>query len=326
MNIFVWVFENLIYRPQLNLLQFFYDFTGDIGISIVLIATVVNLALWPLFITTYLNGQKIKVLQPKLKDIQTRYKDNQQELLKHTIEFNKKHGISNGSFLIVIIAQIFFASGLFYLTRDVSMGQIKIPLYQFFSSEQANFNNVAFGFLDIGMRARNFIWLPLLNLVFSYFYGLYTFKLAPKLDIESKTSQKPKDTTKKQGGFDSEAFQKSFEFQTLYVLPIFIFLFNFSFSVGVNIYFVTTSFLSLIRQVFVNRYYKDHTTKLIQDIAKTDPDFLDNNVIDVPNLAAEAVPTKTIKKTSVDLKNTKKKLNIKKKTKHSKSKVNPKRK
>ncbi|NJL96695.1 YidC/Oxa1 family membrane protein insertase [Candidatus Gracilibacteria bacterium] len=221
MNVIVWIFQNLVYRPQLNLLQFFYNFTGDIGVSIVLIATVVNLLLWPLFIATYLNGQKIKILQPKLKAIQEKHKGNQQELLKATVEFNRKHGVNNSSFLVVLIAQIFFASGLLYLTSDLSQGKISIELYEnFFGTTESSFNNTAFGFLDIGTQARNFIWLPLANLVFSYLYGLYTFKLAPKPVIT-----KPK--KKSNGAFDSEAFQKSLEFQTLYVMPIFIFCLTF---------------------------------------------------------------------------------------------------
>ncbi len=315
MNFIGWIFQNLVYRPQLNLLQFFYDFTGDIGISIVLLAAIVNLILWPLFIGTYLNSQKIKVLQPKLKEIQDKHKDNQQELLKATVEFNRKHGINNTSFLVVLIAQIFFASGLLYLTRDLSQDNITVQLYEnLFGRSDASFSNTAFGFLDIGLQARNFIWLPLANLVFSYLYGLYTFKLAPNNQLPTL----PSSGKGKKGGIDPKTLQKSLEFQTLYVMPVFIFLINFTFSVGVNLYFVTVSFLALVRQIFVSQYYKNHTTELIEKISQTDPEFTEDTSVQAPQLAEEATTVKVIKKKSVKAKKTAKKKTAKAKKKSTK--------
>lgn len=282
MNIFAEIFKNGVYRPELNLLKLFFDITNDIGLSIIILATIINLILWPLYISTYLNSQKVRYLQPKLKELQARYKDNQQELLKATIAFNKKHGVNNSAFLFVIIGQILFATGLWTLTNELSQNnQVLNGLYSFFyGSESATFSKIAFGFLDISKSAREFIWLPILSSFFSFIYGMYSFRWSPKLPPVPKPNIP--ETKKKDGkpaAFDPESFQKSIEFQTIYIMPAILFVFNYNLPVSVNIYFCTINILSLVRQIYITRFYSSHTLKFIEDLAKSDPEFEEDTII-----------------------------------------------
>jgi YidC/Oxa1 family membrane protein insertase len=282
MNIFADIFKYFVYQPELNLLKFLFNLTNDIGLSIVILATLINLVLWPLYISTYLNSQKVRYLQPKLKEMQLKYKDNQQDLLKATMDFNKKHGVNNSAFLYVIIGQILFATGLWTLTREVSNGNsVLYGLYNFiYGVDSTTFNTKAFNFLDIGKNASEFVWLPLLSSFFSFIYGMYSFRWSPKLPPVPKPnipeSEKKDD---KMAAFDPESFQKSIEFQTIYVMPAILFAFNYNLSIGVNIYFCTVNILSLVRQVYITRFYSHHTLQFIKDIAKTDPEFEEDYII-----------------------------------------------
>ena len=114
------LYDTIIYIPQLNLLQFFYNITGDIGFSIIFLAIVVNLLMWPLFSGAYINGQKLRVLQPLLTEVREKYKDDPQTMLKEMRTFNEKHGIRNNSLFLVIIVQLVFATA-----RDIT-GKSKI--------------------------------------------------------------------------------------------------------------------------------------------------------------------------------------------------------
>lgn len=282
MNIFADIFKYLVYQPELNLLKFFFNITNDIGLSIIILATIINLVLWPLYISTYLNSQKVRYLQPKLKELQARYKDNQQELLKATMDFNKKHGVNNSAFLYVIIGQILFAAGLWTLTKEVSDGNsVLYGLYDFiYGVDSTTFNTKAFNFLNIGKPAGDFIWLPLLSSFFSFIYGMYSFRWSPKLPPVPKPNL-PEDKKKddKLAAFDPESFQKSIEFQTIYVMPAILFVFNYNLPIGVNIYFCTVNVLSLVRQIYITRYYSHHTLKFIEDLAKTDPEFEEDTIV-----------------------------------------------
>ena len=65
-----WLYNQIVYYPQLNLLELLYLLTNDIGWSIVILSILINLLLFPLFSKNYLNSQKLRLLQPKLKELQ----------------------------------------------------------------------------------------------------------------------------------------------------------------------------------------------------------------------------------------------------------------
>lgn len=291
MEIFGWIYNNLIYKPQLNLLEAFYHLTGDIGWSIVLLALVVNLLLWPLFGKSYVNTQKLRLLQPEIKEIQEKYKSSPQELMTKTREFYQKHKIKTSTTFLILIFQIFFATGLYHLTTALSNGDELIGLYRIlFDTEKAQFGNVAFGFLDIGQSATNHLWLAVLAAIFSYFMGMYMFRWAPKPNLPVSKKQKKKTISKDTppSPFDPEAFQKSLEFQSIYVFPFIIFITNYFLTVGVAIYFVTVNALALARQIFLINFYRTHIDKLIEDITSSDPSYHDEDPSN--NLEADINP------------------------------------
>lgn len=314
MNIFGQLYNTVVFRPLLNLLQVLYDLTGDIGWAIIIMAVAVNLLMWPLFIKTYLNSQKLRYLQPQLKAIQEKYKDDRERLLQEQIKFNRRHGISNGSLLLTLILQILIASGLYVLTRQVSEGIAIEGLYlPVFERTTAEFDQEAFGFLNIGLQGSDVIFLPILVAFLSFCYGFYTNKLAPKLP----ELPKPKKKKDEDSPLDPEAMQKAMQFQLMFVLPAVLFFINFSFSVGINLYLVVVNVLSLLRQIFVTQYYKGHLTQFFHDLAETDPDNQDNvEAVTEGILANEAVETKVLE---ADARTVKVKKKIKKKTSKTKS-------
>jgi YidC/Oxa1 family membrane protein insertase len=287
MNIFQELFRVVVYEPQLNLLYFFYQITGkEIGISIILLAFAVNLMILPIYAKSYINMQKTRILQPKIKEIQEKYKKDPQVLLAKMREFNLKHGISTGYVFLVLLVQLFFISGLYVVINDVVQGKTLGGLYSLFwgVGQLADFKNsagesLAFGFIKIGASASDYLWIPVIALVFSYLYGMYTFRWAPKPVLPKLETKKVSKGKSKEAPplLDPEAMQKSMEFQSIYILPAFLFVIQYSLPTGLNIYFATTSFIALIRQIFLTKFYTGHTDKLLADIALSDPSSRDNN-------------------------------------------------
>jgi YidC/Oxa1 family membrane protein insertase len=272
------LYNFVVYRPELNILEFYYKLTGDIGISIALFACTVNLLMWPLYFRVYLNGQKSRYLQPKIKEIQEKYKADQQEMIKKLGEFNKHHGINNAAIFYLLLAQIAFATGLYTLTNQATQGKELTGLYSFiFGRDSVTFSSTAFGFLNIGQPAHNFLVLPILNAIFSYLLGMYTFRWGPKLPPVPKTPKAApkldKDGKEIPALFDPEQFAKTLEIQTIYFFPIMLFIFNYNLSISLNIYFAAVNFMALVRQIYISNYYAGHTRKFVADIAATDPDF-----------------------------------------------------
>ena len=317
MNIFSWLYTNLVYSPQVNLLVFLFNWTNDTGISIVLLAVIVNLLLWPIFASSYINTQKMKLLQPQIKKIQEKYKNDPQESLRQSMAFNKKHNLNSGSIFTTLFVQLFFATGVYFVIDNITKGNsISEYLYPFIAAmPQTTLTTTAFGFIPIKASAASYIWLPFLSSLFSYLYGMYTFRWSPQLKVPGIEKPKPKSNSKEpQTALDPEALQKSMEFNTIYALPIFLFIFNFNLPTGLNIYFVTVGLMSVLRQVFLTNYYAEHTDKLIQDIANSDPESHDNNpanniemLADPTDMAEQAVPVEVVSKPKAKNKPNKKK-------------------
>lgn len=286
MNIFLELFRVLVYEPQLNILYLIFKLTGgEIGISFILMGVVVNLITLPLFIKSYITGQKNRILAPKLTEIREQYKKEPQVLMTKLREFNKKHGIENSSVLWILLVQIFFVSGLYYLIKDVADGKSISGLYSIFWGDQvtAVFKDgskglFAFGSLNVGDNSRDHLWLVAIPAVLSYFYGMYTFRWAPKPKIIEVKKPKPAKNSKDEPPlFDPVSFQKTMEIQQIYFIPLIFFFFNYSVLVGINIYFATTGALSLIRQIFLTNFYATHTENLINQIIDSDPTSKDDN-------------------------------------------------
>lgn len=67
---------------------------GNYGIAIILLTFLVRLILFPLGRKQALSAQKMQELQPYLKEIQVKYKDDKERLTKETFAVYKKHGFN----------------------------------------------------------------------------------------------------------------------------------------------------------------------------------------------------------------------------------------
>ena len=87
------LYKDIIYRPLLNALVFFYNIIPghDIGIVIVLVTLLIRLILAP-SMQKSLKGQKqMNDLQPKLNEVREKYKDNKEAQAKAIMELYKEH-------------------------------------------------------------------------------------------------------------------------------------------------------------------------------------------------------------------------------------------
>ena len=324
LDAFKFLFDTLVYYPQLNLLQFFFKFTNDIGFAIILVAIVVNLLLWKVISGSFISGVKMRILGPQMKLIQDQYKTSKDDapdviMTKSTAtrkaigQLYAKHGIKTGSFFWVLFFQLFFASGVFYVVNNVANSikdstTIKGIYENIFGFSDTVFpSNGLNNLIKIDAPSTNYLWLPVLSLILSYLYGRYTFHWAPNLKIINQLVNKntppkdPKDLKKDEvPGIDPAALQRNQEFMVIYIIPVITFFINSSFSAGLNLYFVTLSLFNLIRQIIISNYYATHVDKMLQDVADSDPTSSDGNPlnnIDSPvdvALVASNLPTTSI--------------------------------
>lgn len=82
---------------------------GNYGLGIILLTVVIRLAMWPLGVSQQRSMKMMQVLQPKLKAIQDRYKNDPQTMQRKMMEFYKEHKFNpmSGCFPLLIQMPIF---------------------------------------------------------------------------------------------------------------------------------------------------------------------------------------------------------------------------
>src|SRR5918998_5358773 len=106
-------------------LEFWHDvidpndtFDGSWGISIILLTFTVRILILPLTFKGVKSMQRLQALQPEIKKIQERYKDDKQRMNQEVMAFYQREKVNPLSSCMPLLLQIPFFISLFYLLRD----------------------------------------------------------------------------------------------------------------------------------------------------------------------------------------------------------------
>jgi len=89
-----WAIVRFIARPLFYILQFFHGFTGNYGVSIILLTVGVRGIFIPLSHKSYRSMKDMQSLQPQLQALQKKFKDDKQRLQREMMELYQKHKVN----------------------------------------------------------------------------------------------------------------------------------------------------------------------------------------------------------------------------------------
>jgi YidC/Oxa1 family membrane protein insertase len=106
-----WGWFPFLTKPLFHALDFFYKIVGNFGLAILIVTVLVKLAFFPLANKSYESMSKMKKLQPEMKRLQERYKDDKMKQQQELMALYKKEKINpmSGCLPIVIQIPVFFA-------------------------------------------------------------------------------------------------------------------------------------------------------------------------------------------------------------------------
>lgn len=90
----------------IRLLNWLYRHTGNYGWAIILFTLMMRIVLYPLMRKQFRSMARMQQIQPRIKRIQTRYKDNREELQRKTIEIYRKEKVNPMSGCLPMIVQL----------------------------------------------------------------------------------------------------------------------------------------------------------------------------------------------------------------------------
>lgn len=225
-----WGNFSFLTRPIFNTLSFFHGLSGNWGVAILLLTLVIKAFLFPLANLSYKSMAGMKKVQPELKKVQERYKDDKMKQQQEMMALYKKHKINPAAGCLPILAQmpIFYA---LYKTLFVTL-ELRHEgfLYIRDLSEQdpTNIFNL-FGLLPYDPTLIPLIG-PFLGL------GILPLLMGAAMFVQTKLNPPPPDPTQRM----------------IFGLMPLIFMFIFApFAAGLVLYWFWNTFLSVIQQYVI---------------------------------------------------------------------------
>jgi len=211
------LFNKILYQPLLDILIFLYNYLGDLGIAIICLTVLIRIILFPLFYKGAKDQAIIQKLAPKIKEAQTRHKDNREEQARALMAIYRQHKVNPLSGFLLIIVQI----------------PILLALYRIFMNVNglAAFTPTFLGLINLGKK--NIIIIGLAALT-QYFQG--------KLSL-AKTEK----------SFQELTSMERMARQMIYLGPILTISFLYFLPSAVGLYWLTTSLFSVIQQIIINK-------------------------------------------------------------------------
>jgi YidC/Oxa1 family membrane protein insertase len=102
----------ITYRVTESVSRLFGSTRGNYGVAIILLTLVVKLLMFPLGRKQALMAQRTQAIQPYLKEIQEKYKDDKERQTKETLALYKKHGVNPVSGCLPALIQLPIFVGL----------------------------------------------------------------------------------------------------------------------------------------------------------------------------------------------------------------------
>jgi YidC/Oxa1 family membrane protein insertase len=100
-----------IERFLFEVLTFFYGWVNDYGFAIVLLTILMRIVLLPLTLKQAKSAYELQRIQPKIKELQAKYKDNKEKLQEETLKFYQENKVNpfGGCLPLIIQMPIFIA-------------------------------------------------------------------------------------------------------------------------------------------------------------------------------------------------------------------------
>lgn len=223
------IFHEILYRPIFNLLAFLYNIIpgNDLGVAIIVLTLLIKLVFLPLSLKVIKSQKEMQAIQPKLKEVQEKYKDDKQALAQATMQLYREHGVNPLSGCFPILIQLPILIAVYRVLVNGFNPETLDFLYSFITRPE-QVNQIAFGFLDLSLKS------PILAVI----SGSFQF-------VQMKMSTKAS-----MAGNDQAALMSK---QMTYFLPVMIIVIAWNLPAGLVLYWTVNTVFSIFEYMFVNR-------------------------------------------------------------------------
>ena len=237
-------FYIILYQPLFNFLVLLYNYIPghDFGIAIIFLTLIIRIILFPVSVKAVHSQRSLQKLQPKIQELQKKYKNDKEKQAKETLNLYKTEKINPFSGLLLALIQL----------------PILIALYRvFWNGLKSKELGVLYGFV-LNPEQINPLFLHVIDLskpsmVFAILAGLTQYFQTKMLIPQNK----PAGEQNKEADF-AQIMQK----QMLYFFPVFTVIILISLPSALGLYWTVSGLFTVAQQYLIfKRTDKKETIK-----------------------------------------------------------------
>ncbi len=234
-----------------NIIVFLYSFTHNYGIAIILMTAIIRVILYPLMQKQMVSMREMQKIQPLMKAVQDKYKNDKERLNKELMALYKEHKVNPMSGCLPLIIQMPILILLFQVLRKF---KYYIP----------NTEIIDGGFLWIPKQVEIIVDnIPtfvaglaapeqLIHLPGNGIFGIQALGILPFLIGGSMYIQQKMTSTGGTAGKDGGSSQQTQKMMTI-MMPLMIGFMSFSLPSGLTLYWFTSTLLGIGQQYLINK-------------------------------------------------------------------------
>ena len=237
MEAIISIFNTVLYDPFLNALILLYKYLPgqDFGVAVIALTVLIRIVLYPLMVKSIKSQKALQELQPKIKEVQDKYKNDKEKQTKEMMALYQREKINPFGGCLPLLIQLPILIALYRVFWKGVTPEAMNSLYSFVPHPGA----IDPSFLGLISLSEPNIVLALIAGITQFFQ---TKMLMPK-------KQKSSDGQESKKADFSQMMQK----QMLYFFPIFTVFILWRLPAAIGVYWVVTALFSIFQQRLIFR-------------------------------------------------------------------------
>lgn len=232
---------------------------ADIGIAIIIFTIIIKLILLPLSFKAVRTQVQMKDIEPEIKKIKEKNKDNSQAQAVELMNLYKVRGIKPFSGFLIMFLQLPIILALYFIFLKGGLPTVKTDILYSFVSKPETINVMFLGLVDITKKS---LVIAIIAGITQFIHTMVSMPKDKKNDKDLKTTKSFKDE-----------MMKSMSTQMRYVFPFIVFFISYTLSAAVAIYWSTSNLFHIFQEIYVRRKMKKENDnvngKIIKNFTET---------------------------------------------------------
>jgi len=220
----------VLYQPLFNVLIWLYNIIpgNDLGIAIIFLTIFVKIILYPFFTQSIKAQKALANLQPKIDELNKKYKDQKDKLGQAMMELYRQEKVNPFSSCLPLLIQLPFLLAVYQVfIQGLKNGSLNL-LYPFIKNP-GSINTISLGIVDLSKR----------SIIIAILAGIAQFWQSKMMITKKAMSQ------------SSNTMTSNMNKQMLYLMPLLTVFIGSSLPAGLTLYWFFTTILSGLQQLII---------------------------------------------------------------------------